>query len=184
MRSERLNQSSLGSGVRWTHTPDRAFVDVVPMRTVSLKGDRGAGLVEYALLVTLISIVGLTAVSFVGEQTSDSYEAIGTGFGADSEPEAEMTPDEKWEKAQADYDEAIADAKKKQVDDKAKAKAEYDAAVAANKELPNKERKAANSDAKAKQKDANTAANAGYKAASDAAKAARNAAQADYKASK
>lgn len=154
------------------------------MRFFSLEGDRGAGLVEYALIVMLISVVGLTGVGFVGEQTSDSFEAIGSGFNADGELDDDMTPEEKWEKAQADYDDAIADAKAKQADDKAKAKAEYDAAVAANKDLPSKERKAANADAKAKQKSANGAANADYNASTKAAKAARNAAKADYNATK
>ncbi len=152
------------------------------MSLISLKGDRGGGLVEYALIVMLISVVGLTAVGFVGEQTSDSFEAIGTSFGPDTEPE--MSPEEKWDMAKADYDDAIADAKAKQAEDKEKAKAEYETAAASNKDLPNKERKEANADAKAKQKDANNAANADYKASTDAAKAARNAAQAEYKANK
>lgn len=132
----------------------------------------------------LISVVGLTAVGYVGEETSDSFEAIGSSFGADTEAEDEMTPEEKWEKAQADCDDAMADAKAKQVDDKAKAKAEYDAAFAANSELPKKERNAANAEAKDKQKSANAAANVDYKAAAGAATTARNAAKADYNATK
>jgi Flp pilus assembly pilin Flp len=52
------------------------------MSFVSLKSDRGAGLVEYALVVMLISIVGLTAVGFVGEETSESFEAVGSSFSA------------------------------------------------------------------------------------------------------
>ncbi len=154
------------------------------MRFFALNGDRGVGLVEYALVVMLVAVVGLTAVGFVGEQTSESFEAIGSSFGAGADPEDEMTPEEKWEKAQADYADAIEDAKTKQADDKAKAKAEYDAAVAANKDLPNKERKEANADAKAKQNSANSAANADYKAAEAAARAAKKAANAEYNANK
>lgn len=159
-----------------------AFVDITTMKFNPLKGDRGAGLVEYALVVMLISVVGLTAVGFVGEQTSDSFEAIGSSFGADAE--AELSPEEKWEMAQADYDDAIADAKAKLAGDKAKAKAEYQAAVAANQGLPKDQRKAANADAKAKQKSANTAANADYNGSVKAAKADRNAAKAEYNATK
>jgi Flp pilus assembly pilin Flp len=154
------------------------------MSFISLKGDRGAGLVEYALVVMLISIVGLTAVGFVGEQTSDSFEAVGSSFSADAEPDDELGPEEKWDKAKADYDDAIADAKAKQADDKAKAKAEYQAAVAANSDLPKAERKAANADAKAEQKSANKDANQDYSASVNSAKAARNAAKAEYNANK
>lgn len=149
-----------------------------------LKGDRGAGLVEYALVVMLISVVALAAVGFVGEQTADSYEAIGSGFTTGAELDDDLSPDEKWEQAQADYDDAIADAKAKQADDKAKAKAEYQAAVAANQDLPNKERKAANADAKASQKSANNAANKDYNASVNTAKAAKKAANAEYNATK
>lgn len=162
----------------------RACVDVTPVRIVSLKGDRGAGLVEYALIVMLISVVSLTAVGFVGEQTSDSYEAIGSSFSTGAELDDELSPEEKWEKAQNDYDDAIADAKAKQAGDKAKAKAEYDAAVAANKNLPKAERTAANAEAKAQQKSANSAATAEYNASVKAAKADRNAAKAEYNATK
>jgi pilus assembly protein Flp/PilA len=45
-----------------------------------LKGDRGASMVEYALLVILIAIVALVAVTLVGEQTSTLYSEIGSGF--------------------------------------------------------------------------------------------------------
>lgn len=154
------------------------------MSFISLKDDRGAGLVEYALVVMLISVVGLTAVGFVGERTSDSFEAVGSSLNADSELEADLSPEEKWEKAQADYDDAISDAKTKKADDIKKAKAEYQAALAANKGLPKKERKAANAEAKASQKSANKAANQDYSASVNSAKAARNAAKAEYNADK
>ncbi|MEX1037503.1 MAG: hypothetical protein WDZ96_01445 [Acidimicrobiia bacterium] len=150
------------------------------MRFILLKGDRGAGLVEYALIVMLISVLSLTAVGFVGEETSDSFEAIGSSFDTD----AELSPEEKWDKAKADYDDAIADAKAKRADDKAKAKAEYQAAVAENKDLPKAERNKANKEAKAKHKSANSAANADYKSSVGSAKKARNEAKAEYNATK
>lgn len=154
------------------------------MRFFSLEGDRGAGLVEYALLVMLISVVGLTAVGFVGEETSDSFEAIGTSFDAAGETEDEMTPEEKWDAANADYDDAIAKAKTKRAEDKAKAKAEYQAAANKNKELPKNEQKKANQEAKAQQNSANKAADATYKSSVDSANSAKKKALAEYNATK
>jgi pilus assembly protein Flp/PilA len=40
--------------------------------------ERGASLVEYALLVSLIGIVCLVAVSFVGGQTSLKFSRVGS----------------------------------------------------------------------------------------------------------
>ena len=45
------------------------------------RSDRGAALVEYALLLTFIAIVCLTAVAFMGEQLSESFDATGTSVG-------------------------------------------------------------------------------------------------------
>ncbi len=42
--------------------------------------DRGASMVEYALLVVLIAIVALVAVQFAGTQLSDTYSEIGSGL--------------------------------------------------------------------------------------------------------
>jgi Flp pilus assembly pilin Flp len=36
--------------------------------------DRGAGLVEYALLISLIMLVALSAVSFFGQETKSTIE--------------------------------------------------------------------------------------------------------------
>lgn len=44
--------------------------------------DEGAGLVEYALLITLIVVVAIIAVSFTGEQNSTMWSEIGSSFGA------------------------------------------------------------------------------------------------------
>jgi pilus assembly protein Flp/PilA len=45
-----------------------------------LKSEKGASMVEYALLVILIAIVAIVAVTLVGEQTSTMYSEIGSGF--------------------------------------------------------------------------------------------------------
>lgn len=146
--------------------------------------DRGAGLVEYALVVLLIGIVSMLAVRSLGEETSDSFRAVGDGVSAAEDVEEDLSPDEKWDKAKADYDTAVEDAKSAKAESNAKAKAEYDAAVASNKDLPKAERSAANQEAKATYNEAKTTNNDTYKSAVDTAKAARDAAKAEYKATK
>ncbi|REK10357.1 MAG: Flp family type IVb pilin [Actinobacteria bacterium] len=42
--------------------------------------DKGASLIEYALLVILIAIVALSAVAFMGEETSTLYSEINSGL--------------------------------------------------------------------------------------------------------
>ena len=44
------------------------------------RGDRGASLVEYALLVALIALVCFVAVGFLGNQTSSHFENTGNSF--------------------------------------------------------------------------------------------------------
>jgi len=46
-------------------------------RWVALKDDRGASMVEYALLVVLIAIVAFVAVRFAGKQVSSVFDTIG-----------------------------------------------------------------------------------------------------------
>ena len=43
-----------------------------------LNDDRGAALVEWGLLVTLIAIVALVAVSLAGAELSQTFSEIGT----------------------------------------------------------------------------------------------------------
>ena len=43
--------------------------------TLRAGADRGASLVEYALLLALIAVVCVSAVSFLGESTSDRIDA-------------------------------------------------------------------------------------------------------------
>ena len=44
------------------------------------RDDRGANLVEYALLAALIAIVCLTAVFFLGSETSQEFDSIGSSI--------------------------------------------------------------------------------------------------------
>ncbi|WP_208027910.1 MULTISPECIES: Flp family type IVb pilin [Rhabdothermincola] len=41
------------------------------------KTDRGASLVEYALLVALIAVVCIVAIRFLGQSASDKFDSIG-----------------------------------------------------------------------------------------------------------
>lgn len=45
-----------------------------------LKNERGAALVEWALLVVLIAIVAMVAVTIAGEKVSGEYSSISTAF--------------------------------------------------------------------------------------------------------
>ena len=42
--------------------------------------ERGASLVEYALLVALIAIVCIVAISFVGSSASSTFSAVGNSI--------------------------------------------------------------------------------------------------------
>lgn len=46
------------------------------------RDDRGASLVEYALLAALIAIVCLTAVFFLGSETSEEFNSVGSSIDA------------------------------------------------------------------------------------------------------
>ena len=41
-----------------------------------LKEDKGASMVEYALLVVLIAIIALVAISLVGTEVSDAFSTV------------------------------------------------------------------------------------------------------------
>jgi pilus assembly protein Flp/PilA len=45
------------------------------------KTDRGASLVEYALLVALIAVVCIIAITFLGESASEKFSSVGTAIG-------------------------------------------------------------------------------------------------------
>ncbi|MBV8305774.1 MAG: Flp family type IVb pilin [Acidimicrobiia bacterium] len=46
-----------------------------------VKNERGASLVEYALLVGLIAIVCLVAIAFLGSSTSGKFSSVGSQVG-------------------------------------------------------------------------------------------------------
>ena len=43
--------------------------------------ERGASLVEYALLVALIAVVCIVAVSFLGKSASSKFSTVGSSIG-------------------------------------------------------------------------------------------------------
>ena len=43
--------------------------------------DRGASLVEYALLVALIAVVCIAAVTVLGKNASNKFNSVGTSIG-------------------------------------------------------------------------------------------------------
>jgi len=44
------------------------------------RDERGASMVEYALLVVLIAIIALVAVSIAGEEVSETFSDIASGL--------------------------------------------------------------------------------------------------------
>ena len=44
------------------------------------KTDRGASLVEYALLVALIAVVCIVAISFLGREASKEFQSTGSSI--------------------------------------------------------------------------------------------------------
>ncbi|MFQ5524170.1 MAG: Flp family type IVb pilin [Acidimicrobiia bacterium] len=48
--------------------------------TTWLKDEKGASMVEYALLVVLIAIVALVAVSLAGNEVSETFSEIGSAL--------------------------------------------------------------------------------------------------------
>ncbi len=45
------------------------------------KTDRGASLVEYALLVALIAVVCIGAITFLGNEAADNFSEVGNSIG-------------------------------------------------------------------------------------------------------
>ena len=48
--------------------------------TTWMKDEKGASMVEYALLVVLIAIVALVAVQLAGNEVSSTFSEIGSGL--------------------------------------------------------------------------------------------------------
>ena len=45
-----------------------------------VRNERGASLVEYALLVALIAVVCIVAISFLGKQASSTFSNVGASI--------------------------------------------------------------------------------------------------------
>ncbi len=94
--SSTLRTSELGAHLptpqvscRWetrgpeTHAPPGRFVDISHMRFSSpakRHADRGASMVEYGLLVSLLSVVAFTGISMVGHKTEDTFDIVAQGL--------------------------------------------------------------------------------------------------------
>ena len=50
------------------------------VRWESFKDERGASMVEYALLVVLIAIIAILAITFAGEQVSETFSEVGSAL--------------------------------------------------------------------------------------------------------
>jgi pilus assembly protein Flp/PilA len=50
------------------------------LRCAFSREERGASLVEYALLVALIAVVCILAISFVGTQASSKFSSVGSSL--------------------------------------------------------------------------------------------------------
>jgi len=46
--------------------------------------EKGASMLEYALLAALIAVVAIAAVTFLGEQASEAFSTIGSAIDATS----------------------------------------------------------------------------------------------------
>jgi pilus assembly protein Flp/PilA len=44
--------------------------------------ERGASLVEYALLVALIAVICIVAIAFVGQSASSKFSSVGSAVGS------------------------------------------------------------------------------------------------------
>lgn len=147
--------------------------------------DRGSSLIEYAMLVLLIALGSLGLVANLGDSTSGSFDTAADAFTTPGAGvDAGLTPQERWDKAKDDYEQAIADAKAEKADALAAAKGDYQAALQVNKTLPKAEKKTANAAAKDVYNTAKQEANDAYKTAVQTAKDAKAAAKAEYQASK
>ena len=47
---------------------------------LGIRGDDGASLVEYALLVALIAVVCILAITFIGNNASDKLSEVGSSI--------------------------------------------------------------------------------------------------------
>ncbi|MBN8600646.1 MAG: Flp family type IVb pilin [Planctomycetes bacterium] len=59
---------------------DNSHQDISHGLRSDFRSERGAGMVEYALLVTLMSIGCMGAISFMGEQTNNAFLDVANGL--------------------------------------------------------------------------------------------------------
>lgn len=54
----------------------------IPMRLAAkvIDADKGASMVEYALLLVLIAVVAIVAVNLIGPEVSNAYSSAGSGL--------------------------------------------------------------------------------------------------------
>ena len=52
----------------------------IQTRWMDFRDDRGASLVEYALLLVLIAIVAIAAITLVGNEVDTAFSDIGSGL--------------------------------------------------------------------------------------------------------
>lgn len=55
------------------------------MRARFADSERGASLVEYALLVALIAVIAIVAIRFLGESASETFDDVGSSIGGVSD---------------------------------------------------------------------------------------------------
>ncbi len=154
----------------------------------SLQNERGASLIGYALLVSLISVVSFVSIRAVGSGTASGFNSVVTSLNDTTattearEEEKELSPKEKWEQAKRQYRDAIAAARAERRAKLQAARAEYRAAITANRSLPWFRRWRANRTARAEYRATVRQVNNEYRASVRAAREARNAARAEYEA--
>ena len=61
------------------------FAGVRVATRLNLKSERGATAVEYGVMVALIAAVIITAVAFLGKETSDTFQCTGNSIAAESD---------------------------------------------------------------------------------------------------
>ncbi|GAC1586669.1 MAG: hypothetical protein NVS3B21_00950 [Acidimicrobiales bacterium] len=59
----------------------RSIVGPFVRSRINTKTERGASLVEYALLVALIAVVCIIAVTFLGNSASSKFNTVGSSIG-------------------------------------------------------------------------------------------------------
>ncbi len=77
---KRISEKTADSGVLNAGVTSEPAGDVL-VDSDPLSGEEGANLVEYALLAALIAIVCISAMSFLGGQTSQTLQSVGEHLG-------------------------------------------------------------------------------------------------------